>query len=137
MEEGLMTRFDQRMSELDYSILHGRERESGDIEPRIQDLERQIGSPLPPDYREFLVVYGGTTFTETFEAPITEPGYFDEYACPEVFFGFYKPDANGTPHSLDLPDNWRYYKSWIPKGAIPIAQAIGGNLILLGVAGNN
>lgn len=131
-----MTRFDNRMGELSYSILHDHERVAGDIEPRIQELERIIGSRLPPDYREFLTVYGGATFSKPFEAPITEPGHFDEYACPTAFLGFYQPN-NGSPHSLDVLDAVRYYKTRIPKGFIPIAQAIGGNLILLGIDAAN
>ena len=132
-----MTRFDQQMKDLAYSILHEDEREQGDAEHHIQELEKRIGVPLPTDYREFLTRYGGATFSDTFEAPLTEPGHFDEYACPEVFFGFYKPEGSGRPHSLDLPDNLRFYKSRIPKGFIPIARAIGGNLILLGVDARN
>ncbi len=127
-----MTRFDSRMSELSYSILHDRERVGGDTEPRIQELERSIGSELPSDYREFLAVYGGATFSKPFEAPIAEPGHFDEYACPTAFLGFYKPNS-GSAHALDVMDGVRYYKNRVPKGYIPIAQAIGGNLILLGV----
>jgi len=132
-----MTRFEQRMKELDYSILHYREREEGDVEFRIQEIEKRLGQRLPPDYREFLADYGGSTFSDTFEAPITEPGHFDEYACPTAFLGFYKPKSDGSPHSLDLPDNIRYYKDRVPTESIPIAQAIGGNLILLGVAGRD
>jgi hypothetical protein len=132
-----MTRFDQRMTELNFSILHENERERGDVEPRIRDLEKRLGLPLPSEYREFLTSYGGATFDDIVEAPITEPGQFDEYACPTAFFGFYRPRSKGVPHSLDLPDNIRHYRGRVPTGYIPIAQAIGGNLILLNVVGKD
>jgi hypothetical protein len=137
MEEAAMGRFAQRMTELKYYVLHPSERITGDLEPLIRRLETEIGAPLPDDYRGFLAEFGGATFPELFEAPITEPGHPGEYACPWVFFGFYNPDARGIPHSHDLRSNYSEYKSRVRFGLIPIAEAIGGNLICLSVSGSN
>jgi hypothetical protein len=132
-----MTHLDERMEELNYSFLHDNERERGDALSHIRELEKRLTVELPPEYREFLALYGGATFGDTFEAPITEAGHTAEYACPTAFYGFYKPKSNGSAHSLDLRDIIRYYKDRVPAGSIPIAQAIGGNLILLRVVGKD
>jgi hypothetical protein len=124
------------MTELRYYILHPSERITEEWEPLICRFETEIGMTLPGAYREFLAEFGGATFPKMFEAPITEPGHPGEYACPSVFFGFYKPDARGVWHSLDLFGNYSHDRSRVRHGLIPIAHAIGGNLICLAVSGS-
>lgn len=130
-----MNRFSPRMTDLGYSILQPSQRDTGDTAAQIAKYEAAIGASLPPDYKDFLAEFGGATFADTYEAPITEPGHAGDYACPEVFFGFYRPDQGQKARHFDLNASLSAFKSRIPDGFIPIARAIGGNLILLGVAG--
>jgi hypothetical protein len=133
--EVVMTALAQRMNELKYYVLHPTDRLVGDDEQLIRQFETQIGTSLPQEYRDFLARFGGAAFPDTFEAPIREPGHSGEYACPSVFFGFYKPNQRNIPHSLDLTGNYSEYKKRVQRGLLPIAQAIGGNLICLAISG--
>jgi hypothetical protein len=132
-----VNRHGQRLAELGFHILHPSDRVAGDVESLIRQFETLIGARLPEEYREFLLEYGGAFLDDIYEAPITEPGHLGEYACPRGFFGFYKPDARGVRHSLDLPRNYSGYKNRIRYGLVPIAHAIGGNLICLAVSGSD
>jgi hypothetical protein len=135
MEDKPVSRSRQRLAELGFRILHPSERIASDVEPLIRQFETMIGAQLPGDYHEFLREHGGAFLDDLYEAPITEPGHPGEYACPRGFFGFYQPNEQGVPHSLDLRTKYLQFKSRIRPGLVPIAHAIGGNLICLAVSG--
>jgi hypothetical protein len=132
-----VSRSRQRLAELGFRILHPSERIAGDVEPLIRQFETTIGAQLPGDYSEFLRDHGGAFLDDLYEAPITEPGHPGEYACPRGFFGFYQPNEQGVPHSLDLRARYQQFKPRVRPGLVPIAHAIGGNLICLAVSGSD
>lgn len=109
----------------------------------LQNIEREIGYPLPSDYREFLRSFGGYSF-------IPSPR-FDGYFCPAVKYpcdfpeitrmtdaGYYMVleffHGNMPNDYHDLLSHYHRLKDYLPAGMLPIAD--GGRLCLQLVGAN-
>lgn len=93
----------------------------------IQDLERLLGSPLPDDYRAFLVKHNGGVPTPAVFAFLQDGVQY--HGEVRLFFS-----ATGTG-----PDSIRgiltIYKQRVPAGFLPIAADSCGNLVCLVLEG--
>lgn len=97
----------------------------------IEEYEAKLGVEFPDDYKEFLLKYSG-------QAPDRGPRfpYLDEYPGGDegilsVFFGI-MPDSG-----YDLLEATDTYEGRVPEDLLPIAEDPGGNVILLGVGGED
>jgi len=100
-------------------------------EEAVVTLEEQIGSRLPEDYRRFMLRYNGGT---------PDPATF---AFIEKTYGKSTSDAVRAFFSLGdheyyaLEDSLATYTDRIPNGTLPIAEDGCGNLVLLGISGED
>ncbi|MBI1914417.1 MAG: SMI1/KNR4 family protein [Planctomycetes bacterium] len=96
-------------------------------ESELQQLEGEIGSHLPEDYRWFLNRYGESSFKMAVSYPSSQiPGGYS--------FGFYF-GANASGDGVLA--NYNFYKGQFPKGVVPIGEASLGDLYLLATTGPN
>jgi hypothetical protein len=96
-------------------------------EKELRRFEDEIGGPLPAGYRQFLVAYGETVCTEGAEFGV--PGW-DDVSAVSRFFGLYPTPDQGI-EMLTL----QRFAGRIPDETIPVADALMGDLILLGFDG--
>jgi SMI1-KNR4 cell-wall len=89
----------------------------------IRNLEREIGYPLPPDYRDFLMKYGlaagrgDTRFTNANDPEEVETSV-------DVFYGLKRGDT------YDLRGMRRRFSDRLPPHLLPIASGSGGEFCL-------
>jgi hypothetical protein len=99
-------------------------------ESDVAAFERELGSPLPSDYREFLLRRNGGRF----DPPVLFPLPTEEYSDRMVLFYVYgllrPPDA----YHSDLRRKLEVHSGRIPRGTLPIADD-GDNLLLLDLEG--
>lgn len=96
-------------------------------EANIVRLERRLKSKLPEAYREFLLRHNGGQ---------PEPATFvpaDRDRPTEVINSFLA--LGGDPDVDDLATFLKLYKKQLPKDCLPIAYDAFGNLICIGLAG--
>lgn len=97
---------------------------------QIGKFEKLLKISLPEDYKNFLEKYGNTmTFSQEVQyKPLEKSAWTKKngYAGFELFYGLEKDDNN-------LIERMKTFKKRIPESFIPIAEAPGGNQILLGV----
>jgi len=100
-------------------------------ESDVAAFERELGSPLPADYRVFLLRRNGGRFDRPvlFQLPTDE--YSDRMGLFNVY-GLLRPP--GGNHN-DLRHNLEVHRGRIPRGTLPIADD-GDNLLLLGLEGD-
>ena len=99
------------------------------ITPATLDaVERRIGRPIPPEYREFLLVHNGG-YPEPADFEITCHNGRVMPVSVEWFFPVEAAD------SIDLEQVLRRYRGRYPEELFPFACDPGGNLILIAVAG--
>lgn len=92
----------------------------------IEDFEAILGTPLPQDYKGFLMETNGG------EQP--EPEAFRVAGSGEVsFLSRFFPLGDGT--GRDLLAFLRFLKDALPESIIPIGQDIGGNYICMALGG--
>jgi hypothetical protein len=98
-------------------------------ESQVADLERRLGVPLPPDYREFLLHYNGGYFTEPDIIP-------PEEGCPEIALSFLG-GINATNPSAELcsPGGLTpaIFDDNDPPQMLPIGYTPMGNLLFMTV----
>lgn len=105
----------------------------------IDQLEQELGMSLPTDYRRFLLMFnGGQPEPSGFYFEGKPAGYGSMFEGPrrydsecEHFFGF----NDVTWKSLRW--NRAVLADRMPPELLPIGDAIGGNVICLGIAGPN
>ena len=103
----------------------------------IEQLESRLERSLPEEYKFFLKRYGVSTFEDSvgFIPLVKLPphisndrkGYFD------YFYGSAEADYDVT---LTLQRNLTTYAGRVPENIIPIGSDIGGNLVCLGIKGD-
>lgn len=95
-------------------------------EERLSRFESAIGQRLPDDYRAFLLEHNGGD---------PEPAIFaiGEAEGTDVVQEFY--GLHDGPDFLRLDRAWEGHREWVPATLIPIAYDPGGNMICLGVRG--
>lgn len=120
-----MTRFDQQMKDLAYSILHEDEREQGDAEHHIQELEKRIGVPLPTDYREFLTRYGGATFSDTFECCSRNLAISMSMRVPKFFSAFTSQKEAADRTRSTYPTTCDSTKAGFPRASSRLPGQLG------------
>lgn len=99
------------------------------ITPATLDaVERRIGRPIPPEYREFLLVHNGG-YPEPADFEITCHNGRVMPVSVEWFFPVEAAD------SIDLEQVLRRYRGRYPEELFPFACDPGGNLICIAVAG--
>ena len=84
---------------------------SGATPTEVAALEQSLGGALPADYRSFLLEHDGGT---------PEANAFDDDLGVTEFFG-----VSGTRETLER------MAGRVPRGSLPVADAEGGNLVLL------
>jgi hypothetical protein len=92
---------------------------------RLARLERALGKPLPPDYRQFLHGH-----REDQNRPTMVVGANPD--CRDVRTLFELGDG---PNTTQLDEIYRLVGDVLPVGTIAIADDIGGNLYLLDYLG--
>jgi cell wall assembly regulator SMI1 len=93
----------------------------------LEDYEKSLGTSLPTDYREFLILYNGGTPEKYL---VCWPGSDEPSEVWNDSLGLH----NGPAYSrLDLATEG--LKEYLPKGIIPFATDPGGNSFCIGVSG--
>ena len=89
----------------------------------VRGFERELGVELPADYRLFLnEINGGTPTTPN----VLESAAGVDYSCGvNEFFGLNRSEAS------DLRGRYAFYSGRVPSELLPVAAAVGGNLICL------
>ena len=99
-------------------------------EARLRELEGLIGSPLPADYRAFLLAHnGGKPSPSGFRFDKKGRGYSE--SSVEWLYGI--QDGGEYFNSLEL--RYRGYKGRMPPTIIPIGSDPGGNQVCISIAG--
>ncbi|MEN9261835.1 MAG: SMI1/KNR4 family protein [Thermostichus sp. HHBFW_bins_43] len=142
-----MSRYDKKMRELHAEWVYegGAKFTDRYLPPRrievteddIKKIEAEIGHPLPENYVDFLIHYGGSAIRDGNAIIQTlEPEKGLSEVASEIFFG-YMP---GYGYDL-LEDGWRVYKDEeqlrMPRSFLPIATDYGGNMFCLSLFGEN
>lgn len=96
-------------------------------ENEIRQLERELGRPLPEDYRWFLQRYG----TSSFKFAVSSPTF--DGSGSWQFGNFYGSDASNE----GVLSNYIFYEGQFPKELVPIADDGMGNLFLLTAFGSH
>ena len=97
----------------------------------LKKFEKSLKVSLPKDYRDFLKEYGNNTMTfyrsvcyqPRKKSPLADKDGYDGF---DLFYGLEKD-------GYDLNEMLKTYKGRIPDSFIPIAEAPGGDQILLGI----
>jgi hypothetical protein len=99
----------------------------------VLNYECLIGSPLPSDYREFIIrTNGGVPTSENNAFKISN--YFGyEVECEEIIIGLFYPAEDEEYPSIQLESNYRVFKGRVPAETVPIASDLFGNQLLLGI----
>lgn len=100
-------------------------------EDELEKVEAQLKVRFPADYREFAKRFGFTAFDKDVSyRPKTPSRWAKEAGAQEidVFYGI-GPGEFGLMRMAEL------YMGRVPSGCIPVAEAPGGNQILLGLEG--
>jgi hypothetical protein len=100
-------------------------------ESDVAAFERELGSSLPADYREFLLRRNGGRFDPPVSFPLPTQEYSDELVLFNVYGLLEPPDANDN----DLRQVLEVHSGRIPRGTLPIADD-GDNLLLLDLEGD-
>lgn len=95
-------------------------------EDRLHRLETALGQRLPDDYRAFLIEHNGGQ---------PEPSLFtiSEEEGSDVVQEFL--GLHDGPRFLQLDNTWADHREWMPETLLPIALDPGGNMVCLGVSG--
>jgi hypothetical protein len=97
---------------------------SAPAQSALERFEAELRHRLPAEYRNFLLGIGGGRVHHPYVDPISELGVGS-------FFGL------GTPEEgLDLRTNRTLTQDWIPSELLPIAGDSFGNLLCIGIAGD-
>jgi SMI1-KNR4 cell-wall len=94
-------------------------------EQSVEEFEQLIGSPLPADYRSFLLTTNGG------QKP--EPEGFKTETGERSMLSYLYPVGDGNGY--DLQAHFHQMRSELPNGVIRIGEDIGGNPICLAVTG--
>lgn len=96
-------------------------------EEQVVAFERELGRPLPPQYRQFLLLYnGGRPQKDTFVVSGA-----DDEDIVDFFYGI------GINNIYDLLENREIYESRIPEELLPIAGDPGDNQICISLTSDN
>jgi len=96
---------------------------------RLEEVERDLGSPLPDDYRAFLNEYNGGY-------PEPDGFLFDRNGVPskgmvDRFLSIYSGESSNLERYL------KTYKGRMPANLVPIAKDPGGNLVVVSISGED
>jgi cell wall assembly regulator SMI1 len=97
----------------------------------LSDLEKKLEVSLPPDYRNFLLQYGGGQPLNTVFESKNENGDVLRKIWIDVFLG------NSGNRGSELFSRHAALSDRIPSDFIPVGQDGGGNYICLGISGKN
>jgi hypothetical protein len=125
-----MSKYDALMQKFGFYYVRDQKRQPTKAE--TEDLERRLGGSLPPTYADLVDEYGGTAFEKRVKFPITAPCSWGARGSVNVFFGFLDEED-----VYDLRWNLNTYEGRVPRELLPIANDPGGNLVLLGIRGEN
>lgn len=101
-------------------------------EAKLKEMERVIGSPLPPDYRAFLLRYnGGQPFPSGFRMKREGRGYSE--SCVAWLYGI--QDGGEFFNSFEF--HYRSCLGRMPPNIVPIGSDPGGNQICISIAGRD
>lgn len=134
-----MNRYDKRMRELRAEMVRGRQ----GVQPitlseaDLQRVEREIGHPLPPDYREFLRDYGCYNLFVAFWC--REMYGTGDWGGISLFFGLIPENSSPWPYEVTYDLLWTYnvLKRYAPFGLLPIGSDDGGNPTCLAISGGH
>ncbi|HYE17042.1 MAG TPA: SMI1/KNR4 family protein [Tepidisphaeraceae bacterium] len=98
-------------------------------EADVAAFERELGVPLPADYRAFLLLRNGGRFNPHVEYPLPTEEYSDHMGLFHVY-GLLRPPGANT----DLRHQLEVHDGRIPRGTLPIGDD-GDNLLLIGLEG--
>jgi len=118
--ESNVTPWNELMRGLDVEVIPSRQIPT---EARVKEFERHIGVEVPPDYRTFLIEFGGAWVNAV--VPIAEPTPCGEKAVIECFYGFMPKGRN----SDDL--HWQCDLAEGAPIAIPIARGAFASQVFL------
>jgi hypothetical protein len=101
----------------------------GQVSPeQIAELEARRGVVLPEEYKQLLLrSNGGKPRPDTFDVP----GWHGKASVVTRLYGIHSGKHGNLEKMIDL------YEDRLPKDLLPIGGDPGGNLILLGVAGEH
>ena len=107
-------------------------------EEQIQAVEREIGTVLPADYREFLAHYGGyAAYSGSLSSRILRafPGahFTGEEVPVNVFLGIKKDSSD----AYNLLSTYYCFRERMPFNFLPIADDLLGNMVCLAVSGED
>jgi hypothetical protein len=98
----------------------------------LRHFEEQIGGRLPGGYREFLVAHGWTRGSGGAVFMLREPAPAGATSAVQRFFGLHpNPELGLVGLTLGI------LAGRIPSETIPIAEALMGDLVLLGFHGSD
>ena len=100
-------------------------------ESDVVAFEQELGSPLPADYREFLLRRNGGRFDPPVSFPLPTEDYSDHMVLFNVYGLLRPPDENFD----DLRQKLEVHSGRIPRGTLPIGDD-GDNLLLLDLEGD-
>lgn len=105
------------------------EKERGGIS--VRQLERLMEGPLPDGYKDMIAAYeNGISFDETISYRPMEPSPWATQGEKKQYLDFFYGLNNGVG---GLKGAMETYRDRIPYQSIPIAEAPGGNVIILSV----
>lgn len=120
------TPFDPVMSRINYRHLRPPEPVT---DHELHAFEQQVGHPLPPGFRLFLVKYGLTAGKN--DVRFTNQDNPEEVETSvDVFYGF------KAGYHYDIRDCWETYSEDLPGHLLPFATGSGGQF-LLSLAGDD
>ncbi|HEX8558041.1 MAG TPA: SMI1/KNR4 family protein [Pyrinomonadaceae bacterium] len=103
-------------------------------EDELKRAEGVVGAPLPEEYRRFLLRHnGGYPEPGDFRIEWTDPRLARAWRISTVA-DFHALDDGAT---LDLLRDFKTFQGRIPKGTLAVALDPGGNVVLLGLAGEH
>ncbi|MFD4370749.1 SMI1/KNR4 family protein [Streptomyces sp. NPDC058486] len=99
----------------------------------LEDLEREIGLPLPPPYRSFLAEAGGSGFPYSVRVPACEPEPFQSF---DDLYQLGRDDEGAYGWGTLLGEYRRSRDGWLagevsPAGLLPIARNGGSDTLFL------
>lgn len=100
----------------------------------MQEFEKAIGTQLPQEYKNYLLSHqGGHPTLDVFRVRWSGQNWAEGNEINSVawMFSIY----NGKDENL--LDYYETHHGRIPKDTLPIARDPGGNLILIGISGDN
>jgi hypothetical protein len=125
----LISRYQQKFQNFEWND-HAEDIRKNFSAQNIREIEEHIGHPLPDDYADFLIHYGGSWFYSTYY-PFPVPYLNGEQGSLETVFGIRVPGRESDELLYELNNRGEL----MPSNLLPISDGLGCNLICISLYG--